>query len=974
MDCSTTNPLTPAASVSKSVSVKRAGQVVGASGAQVQPGDVLTWTVTVSNPTSVAYVGDLFTDDLSSTVAGTDFDPMGAGAFTVSPSGADVVLTPAASSVSAKTGTSGIAAGSSVTVSYSGTVLGQSVLNDNGITSIDNTVTSTTGTDCAAGACTTTNPLTPKVSVSKSVFDADGNDVDGQQVVAGEALTWSITVQNVSSVPYVGPLFTDDLTSTLAGTDLDASAITAPSGSGVSVSFTSPTLTGTATGLAAGATVTVQYTANVKDQAALIAGNIVTIDNTVVSTTGTDCTVDCSTTNPLTVTPSIAKTVSSTTQQADGTWTVVYDIAVTNPSELLATVYDVTDELAFGSGITVNSAGVTGPGASSSWDGDTDTTVASGQPLDAGAVAHYTVTVNATVASSTGTGAVPATECQPGEPGQPGQPGGFGNNSTVSLGSQPEEQPQLSLRSAGGALMAAIATVSEDGQHAYACSEPTLPTIQKKFVSALQNSNGTWNVTYTVTVANPSDDATLAYNLSDTPDFPASVTVNSASATLGGNDVGTWDAATLKDMATGKTLAPGASDVYTVVVNATVPLGLSADQRECSTESGPGHGFFNSATVTSGQNTLTADDCGNIPEVVVPNVTKTVSSLTQNADGTWTIVYDLTATNPSADQAATYDLSDTLHFGGGISIVSAAVTGPSGGAISGWTGVVPNTSIVIGRSLAPQAQEHYTVTVIASVASTSSSTDRDCTLQSGESGTGFLNTVGLTSGAYSSTDTACASPVSPEIVKSVVGTPTQNGDGSWTVTYQVTVSNPSISTALVYNLSDTPSFPQGVTITAASATFGGQPVGSWNGTSITGMATGKSLAPRGSDVYTVTITASVASNMSEDLRTCSDEGPGHGFYNEGTATSGEDTFSDSACVDIPPEIEVEPTSSSIEVLPTSQSIPPTTKTAEVLPTSKTTIAYTGVNAFGMGWVALLLLVGGALLVAVGTLRRRPRKH
>jgi hypothetical protein len=39
------------------------------------------------------------------------------------------------------------------------------------------------------------------------------------------------------------------------------------------------------------------------------------------------------------------------------------------------------------------------------------------------------------------------------------------------------------------------------------------------------------------------------------------------------------------------------------------------------------------------------------------------------------------------------------------------------------------------------------------------------------------------------------------------------------------------------------------------------------------------------------------------------------------------------------------------------------------------MAYTGVDTFGMGWLALLLLGGGALLLATGTLwRRRPRRH
>jgi hypothetical protein len=54
-------------------------------------------------------------------------------------------------------------------------------------------------------------------------------------------------------------------------------------------------------------------------------------------------------------------TVGSTTQQPDGTWTITYDVAVTNTDAGSPTQYDLTDTLAFGTGITVNGAEVSGP-------------------------------------------------------------------------------------------------------------------------------------------------------------------------------------------------------------------------------------------------------------------------------------------------------------------------------------------------------------------------------------------------------------------------------------------------------------------------------------------------------------------------------------------------------------------------------------------------------------------------------------
>jgi len=72
----------------------------------------------------------------------------------------------------------------------------------------------------------------------------------------------------------------------------------------------------------------------------------------------------------------------------------------------------------------------------------------------------------------------------------------------------------------------------------------------------------------------------------------------------------------------------------------------------------------------------------------------------------------------------------------------------------------------------------------------------------------------------------------------------------------------------------------------------------------------------------------------------------------------------------------------IQVLPTSQedTPPPTAKPSQPSPSPQPsptddTIAYTGVNTVGLGWVALVLLLGGGLLLVLGTMwRRRPGRH
>ena len=481
-----------------------------------------------------------------------------------------------------------------------------------------------------------------------------------------------------------------------------------------------------------------------------------------------------------------------------------------------------------------------------------------------------------------------------------------------------------------------------------------------------------------MTVTNPSDDATLAYDLSDTPAFPAGVTVNGVTGSLRGAAVGSWDGTTLNGMAKGTSLAANAKDVYTVVVNATIPDQISSDEATCSSETGSGHGFFNTTEADSGDNHVTAQDCGNIPSSPSVNVVKTVSRATQNADGTWTVVYDLVATNPSVDQSSKYDLDDAVDFGAGITIKSAKVTGPADAVVDrSWLGVAPHTRIVQDRIIAPQTQETYRVTVVAAVAATASVTDRDCTPGAGESGTGFLNTATLASGGDTSTSQACAAPVNPTITKKVASV-TSVSNGVSQVAYDVVVSNPSTTTGLVYALADNLGFPDGVTVSDQHVSWvhsaldgtgatAAEVIDGWTGSGDAAvLATGRSLAAGSMDTYHVVVTATVPISVPADLLICSAaDGAGHGAFNEGAVTSGDDTLTATACADLPP---------TIEVLPTSSQSPTPTPSISVKPTTST-MAYTGVNTLGMGWLAILLLGGGILILAMGTMRRRkPRRH
>ena len=250
-------------------------------------------------------------------------------------------------------------------------------------------------------------------------------------------------------------------------------------------------------------------------------------------------------------------------------------------------------------------------------------------------------------------------------------------------------------------------------------------TIDKDFVSAVQNpGTGIWTVTYTLTVTNPNAADPVTYDLSDDIGYPAGVTVTGVAVTgpAGAPINPSFDGNADQTITTDRTLAGGTSDVYTLVVTADVPITVPDDVRAC--QEGPGFGFYNNGTVTTSGLTDSDDACGNIPPPPIPTVAKTVTSTTQQADGSWTIVYDLAVTNGNPTYVTVYNLTDALHFGGGITINSAGVAGVGGlSTNAAWDGV-GDTNVLpsaLPRLLGPATTDHYTVTANATVGPTARS-------------------------------------------------------------------------------------------------------------------------------------------------------------------------------------------------------------------------------------------------------------
>ncbi|WP_312347904.1 DUF5979 domain-containing protein [Actinomyces sp.] len=592
---------------------------------------------------------------------------------------------------------------------------------------------------------------------------------------------------------------------------------------------------------------------------------------TVTNGVGVDEDDDCTTIEIPGV--GIEKTVTATSQGADGKWTVVYDVVVTNDSSTVATSYSLTDELHFGGAITVGSASWTGPGdTSGTFDlVDSSATLASGVLIAGGASHTYTVTVTASVDPAAWGAEDSQVTCPSGEDGA----GGFLNSATVTF--------------PGGS------DTDDD------CSEPAVPTVSKTGpAAATDNGDGTWTITYAVVAANPSE-VDIHYTLTDSlPDLPGGFALVDGWTLIprAGTPGETTTAASGDVELYEGTLAAGAT--HTWDVTATLRLGSDAQvgQLEPCESSDGASGILNSASVASGGYEDEDDACTTI-EVPEVGVAKSVTSTSQGADGTWTVVYDVVVSNDS-DLTAVYSLSDELHFGGDITVESASWTGPDG-ATGAFAAGETSAVLAIDRVLGAGGSETYTVTVAALVdpAAWGAAVDAGLTCPLGEDGVGgFLNSATVTFPGGSESAEACSEPSLPDIAKDFVSATQSDTDASrWTVVYTVTVTGGEHDT--FYDLSDVPAFADGVeTLSGSAQRTDTDPIGDpvalepGGGT----IATGVALVGGGEHTYRVTWLVDIDEPIAEEVATCGETPTaGEGFFNRAVLTVGGVVIDDDAC-------------------------------------------------------------------------------
>ncbi len=552
------------------------------------------------------------------------------------------------------------------------------------------------------------------------------------------------------------------------------------------------------------------------------------------------------------------KVVTSNTQNADGTWTVVYTVAVTNTGTV-AGVYSLTDtpKLAVAGKISiVGTPSATGPTSqAATWNGGANQVLASNQPIVAGATQNFVITVVASVAKDV-TGTAPAL-CAPN-----------GTNGFLNSAS----------------LTANGATVEKT-----ACAEPAKPAFQKDPGTATQQPDGTWKVTYTLTVTNPSRVSALHYSIVDAPQLQTGVTqIGPATSSPVANPAWTGTAPNTTLVTDAVIAASAASGplrtvVYTITVPVAIAPDVAIDQDSCDAGE-PGIPVVNEAALTSGNDTIGDDACVTIPLPTI-NHTKTVVSTEMLPDGDWKIVYDVEVSNPGA-VSGFYSLSDApqLPVGSAITLVDASATF-GGNPVAGFNGTSEQT-LATNRLLAGGASETYRVTVVADVAAGVVGTaDAACNPQDDTSG--FNNIATLTVNGVETEAADCSSPTLPKFTKNFVDA-IAAGANTWNVQFDLVADNSGFgSKDVYYTLADLPGFPTGVDV---------------NSVTVSGFATSLPTTavrlPSGSvHTYRITINATVPAGFPTDELTCTGE-PGSGFYNAATLTVGNDALPSDDCGDI----------------------------------------------------------------------------
>ncbi|MGA9572538.1 MAG: hypothetical protein WBS20_01180, partial [Lysobacterales bacterium] len=331
---------------------------------------------------------------------------------------------------------------------------------------------------------------------------------------------------------------------------------------------------------------------------------------------------------------------------------------------------------------------------------------------------------------------------------------------------------------------------------------------------ATLEADGTYTVVYTITATNTG--GTGSYDVVDAFSPGDGITLNTATAVYvaGTENSQTGSTAAYPNFVANEGLATGLNESWTVTANFTVdPAGLVPATASCD----PGApvintGFYNAVSGSATDVDPTDNDtCTGLGDPII-NLAKTVNGgATLELDGSYTVVYTITATNSGGP--GSYDVVDAFSPGTGIALNTATAVYLAGSEDSqtGSTAAYPN--FVTDEGLAAGLNESWTVTANFTVdPATLDPATASCDPGTPVINTGFYNAVSGSATDVDPTDNDTCTGLGDPIInlaKTATDAVSVGGD-VWEVVYTITATNTGDGPG-VYDLADTMSPGTGIT-------------------------------------------------------------------------------------------------------------------------------------------------------------------
>jgi uncharacterized repeat protein (TIGR01451 family) len=664
---------------------------------------------------------------------------------------------------------------------------------------------------------TSTTPATfavdPNLGLAKSVNGSIQNNADGTYT-----FNYQFNIQNTGDVNLTNLQIVDNLNSTFASAD--SFSISTPTSSDFTVNSSfngvgdtnllapSQSLVVGASGLIGlevtvtpGSTLTYNNSATTSASSPNGAANDTSDNGTDPETNNGNTADDDATPVTFAEAPAIgvAKTVSAgPTNNGDGTHTLTYSMVVKNTGDISLTNVQVVDDLTTTfSGATFVVDGKSTGGTltiNSAFNGGTDKNLlAASQSLVVGA--SETITLTVTVTPGTNLGAYNNTATAGAT-----SPSGATVNDTSDNGTDPETNNGN--------------TANDDVTPVTFAEAPAIGVAKTVSAGPTNNGDGTHTLTYSMVVKNTGDISLTNIQVVDdlTTTFSGATFVVDAKSTGGTLTINSaFNGGTDKNLlAASQSLVVGASETITLTVTVTPGTNLGAYNNTATA----------GATSPSGATVSDASDNGTDPETnngntanddVTPvtfaeapaiGVAKTVSAgPTNNGDGTHTLTYSMVVKNTGDISLTNVQVVDdlTTTFSGATFVVDAKSTGGTLTINSAFNGGTDKNLLAASQSLVVGASETITLTVTVTpgtnlgaynnTATAGATSPSGATVSDASDNGTDPETNNGSGGLSDSTPVSFVENPAIGVAKSISAGPTNNGDGTYTLTYALVVKN-----------------------------------------------------------------------------------------------------------------------------------------------------------------------------------------